>query len=167
MAIHRQELERQYEALEGPLYNFALRCTWNPAAAQELVQDAFLNVWDKREKVEPSTLRGLLYTMVLNQARNERRRAQLKEKIPLLDWVIGGKESGPDREFLAREGQGRVRAAIEALPEELREVLLLSQFSDLSLEEVGAALGIPEGTVASRKHRAVGLLREKLGEGEI
>ena len=62
------------------------------------------------------------------------------------------------------EEASRVRRAVKSLPESLRRVIMLCELAELSYEEVGRVLGIPAGTVGSRRHRALGLLRERLGE---
>lgn len=166
MDLSRQELESAYASLEGPLYNFALRWVWNPPLAQELVQDAFVRVWQRRDRIERATLKALLYKTVQNLAINERRKARLRELTPFLDWFSGSasEASAPDAAFIRAEDLRETRAALEALPEELRRTLLLCQFSDLTLEEIGRTLGIPPGTVASRKNRALQRLREGLRE---
>jgi RNA polymerase sigma-70 factor (ECF subfamily) len=67
-------------------------------------------------------------------------------------------------EALADAGtRGRVRAAIDALPERLREVLVLTEYGELSYDEIAATLGIPPGTVGSRRSQAMARLTEALG----
>ena len=59
-----------------------------------------------------------------------------------------------------------MREAVNSLPEELRRVVVLCECSELTYDEIGAVLSIPAGTVGSRRHRALRLLRERLEEGE-
>jgi RNA polymerase sigma factor (sigma-70 family) len=59
-----------------------------------------------------------------------------------------------------------VRKAMEELPDDLRKTFLMCQFSDLTQLQIGEVLGIPPGTVASRRNRALFLIREKLKLGE-
>ena len=59
----------------------------------------------------------------------------------------------------------RLRLAIDALPEKLRSVVVLSELSELPYAEIGAILEIPEGTVASRRNAALKRLAEALGGG--
>jgi RNA polymerase sigma-70 factor (ECF subfamily) len=56
-----------------------------------------------------------------------------------------------------------VRAAIDALPDRLRQVILLCEYSELTHQEIGAALGIPSGTVGSRRNAAIAQLSKQLG----
>ncbi len=162
MAISREELDRFYSEIETPIYNFALRWTWNPALAEELVHDAFIRVWLKRDEVEAATLKGLLYKTVQNLAINERRKARLREALPALGWLLD--EDGPsvERGFIERENLAELKAALEQLPNDLRETLLICQFSDMTYDEIGQTLGISAGTVGSRKHRALAALNASL-----
>ena len=70
----------------------------------------------------------------------------------------------PEEEASRRETGRRIRAAVDGLTEKLREVFVLAAFEELPYAEVGAILGIPEGTVKSRMWAAVRVLRERLGE---
>ncbi|NOY26897.1 MAG: sigma-70 family RNA polymerase sigma factor, partial [Oligoflexia bacterium] len=63
------------------------------------------------------------------------------------------------------EQMARVRAAVDALPERLRSVVMLCTFSELSYAEVAQVLEIPAGTVASRKNKAMAVLRSQLEDG--
>lgn len=73
----------------------------------------------------------------------------------------------PDSMLMKRERETRLRGAIESLPEKLREVLLLTEFSGMLHDEIAALLGIPPGTVASRRHLAVQRLRGRMRNGDI
>ena len=60
-----------------------------------------------------------------------------------------------------------MREAVRRLPEELRQVVILRFFTGCTQAETAVALGIPQGTVATRQRRALALLRMELGEEEI
>jgi RNA polymerase sigma-70 factor (ECF subfamily) len=64
-----------------------------------------------------------------------------------------------------RQVRERVRRAVDALPERLRRVVVLTELAELSYADVARVLAIPEGTVASRRHAAVRRLRKLLGHG--
>jgi RNA polymerase sigma-70 factor, ECF subfamily len=161
--INHSDLESIYRHLEVALFNVALRWVFNAAVAEDLVHEAFIRIWNKRDTVEIATLKGLLFKTVQNLAINEARKIRLRSSPrfaePILEWFRT--ESAPadqDREL------ADLRAAMERLPFELREVIVLSEFSEMSYEEIGAALGVPAGTVGSRKNRALRLMREMMKE---
>jgi RNA polymerase sigma-70 factor, ECF subfamily len=162
--LDRAALERLYVKLEKPMFNVVYRWLWNATDAHDVVQEAFLRVWKVRERVEVETVQALLYRTALNLASNRRRSARL--------WRLVGVESAADEaapelatdEALeAARRSARVRAAIDALPERLRQVIALSELAEMSYDEIAATLGIPVGTVGSRRHTALAALAKALG----
>lgn len=159
--LHRDELERAYLRLEKPMFNVVYRWLWSSSDAQEIVQEAFLKVWDARERVDVTTLEPLLYRTALNLASNRRRSLRVRR------WI--GLEAADDEASKARTPEEalvakRVRAAIDALPERLREVVVLAEIAEMSYGEIAETLGIPVGTVGSRRNTALSKLAETLGE---
>lgn len=161
MALTRQELERLYGEIEVSLYNYALRWVWNPRTAEDLVHDAFVRVWSARASVRPETLKALVYKALHNLCLNEVRKRRLREVVPFLDLFSSGEG---EEEFVRRNDLRELKNALEALPGDLRVVLLMTEFSDLSYDEVARLLRIPPGTVASRKSRAIEALRTHFKE---
>jgi RNA polymerase sigma-70 factor, ECF subfamily len=150
-----------YQRLEKRLYNIAWRYVWNAQEAEDIVHDAFLQIWERRERMQPETTDRYLWVSVLNLARKRRRWARAKQflqiedaarELPATDCVEA--ESSQHEQALL------LRADIERLPEALRSVLLLAEFSEMSYEEIAQLLSIPLGTVASRRHSAIKRLRE-------
>jgi RNA polymerase sigma-70 factor (ECF subfamily) len=166
-ALDKATLERLYVKLEKPMFNVVYRWLWNAGDAQDVVQEAFLKIWKVKGDVELETVEPLLYRTALNLASNRRRSSRLWRWIGI---DAAGDEASPaptSEEALARaEMQRRVRDAIEALPERLREVILLTEYSELTHQEIGKALGIPSGTVGSRRNTAIAQLSEQLGDVE-
>ncbi|MDX1571834.1 MAG: RNA polymerase sigma factor, partial [Xanthomonadales bacterium] len=150
-------IERLYRELEAPLFNIALRWTWVPALAQELVQDAFMKLWSRRLLVRKDTASAYLYKTVLNLGRKHARRRtnwwRVQRRMPDQE-----PEPGPE----AFSAEAEIRQAIDTLPDDQREVLLLCEFSGLSQREIGALLGIPAGTVGSRRHHALEKLKREM-----
>jgi RNA polymerase sigma factor (sigma-70 family) len=103
----------------------------------------------------------------LNLASNRRRSWRMWRYIGI-DAASAEASAAPSSEAALATAQTRqrVRVAIEALPERLREVILLTEYSELTHQEIGKALGIPAGTVGSRRNTAIAQLSEQLGEVE-
>ena len=155
MGITKKELEDLYVELETPLYNFALRWVWNRAAAQDLVQEAFIRLWQWKGDVRHATIKSFLYKTIQNIALNEIRRNKLKESLPFVAWIIGPNTLSLESELIQKEDLKLLHLAIESLEVELKKTFLLCQYSDLSHDEIARVLDIPAGTVASRKNRAL------------
>lgn len=159
MTLREDALYASYSRLEKPLFNVLYRQLWQREECQDVIQDAFVRVWERREQVNESTLDALIWTTALNLARNRLRWRRLWRHEPV-DESLASSGVLPD-DFLATQ---RLRTALRQLPAASRDVLLLSEFSGLRGEEIAALLGIPAGTVASRKHNAIAKLRALLGE---
>jgi RNA polymerase sigma-70 factor (ECF subfamily) len=79
-------------------------------------------------------------------------------------WPVASDALDPATEAVMAEERVRVRVAVGRLPEPYREVITLRYFGELSLLEISAATGRPEGTVKAQVHRGLGRLRELLSE---
>jgi RNA polymerase sigma-70 factor (ECF subfamily) len=156
-------LEALYLRLERPLYNVVYRWVWNGADAQEIVQAAFLKLWRMRERVEPATVEPLVYRIALNLASNRRRSRRLWRWTGL-DAASrrAGEDASPHDALETAERVRALRSALETLPAGLRRVVVLCEMSEMTHAQVAAVLGIPTGTVGSRRHRALELLRRWL-----
>jgi RNA polymerase sigma-70 factor (ECF subfamily) len=154
-------VERYGDVLFGTAYLMAR----NHAVAEELVQDTFLLAWRGLEGFRGGSLKAWLVRILVNRTISQGRRKSL-DPAPLEEASevrgLAGPEADPaEATVQALEGQG-VRRALDALPEEQRQVVLLRYFAELSVEEAARALGVRPGTVKSRLFRALERLREIL-----
>jgi len=160
MTLREDALQASYRRLERALYNVLYRQLWQAQDCQDVIHDAFMRVWERRAKVDEATLDALLWTTALNLARNRLRWRKLRRHVPLEQAEAVPHDAGGG-DFLATR---RLRQALRELPPASRDVLLLAEFSGLRGAEIAAVLGIPAGTVASRKHHAMERLKTLLGE---
>ena len=163
--LDRPALEALYARLETPVYNVVYRWLWNADDASDVVQEAFVRLWKMRARVRLDTVDPLVYRIAINLASN-RRRARRVWRWVSFDAASETDDGGqrPDEPLEARQRRALVRAAIDSLPERYRRVIVMCELSELSYAEVADALAIPAGTVASRRHKAMQLLRRQLGE---
>jgi RNA polymerase sigma-70 factor (ECF subfamily) len=157
--------EQCYKRLEQALFNLAYRYTWNRHEAEDVVHDAFLRVWDRRQELRLETLDRYLWVTTLNAARQRRRWRRFKVFLQVEDhaWEDGLIEmQRPEGVLDAAQQRAQLASAIDALPEKLRTALLLAEFSSLSYEAAAKLLEIPAGTFASRRNSALKKLREVL-----
>jgi RNA polymerase sigma-70 factor (ECF subfamily) len=146
-----------YRRLERPIYNVVYRVIWDSAESQDVVQEAFLRCWRRKEDIRAEGFKALLFRTALNLASNRRRSVRLWRMIGVaaLDEVA---DEGNPSDVLSKP----VRDALDRLPTILRDVLLLTELAGMTYPEIASALGIAEGTVGSRRTRALALLREQL-----
>ena len=156
-SVDKQEWIDAYRRLEKPLYNVVYRVIWDSAESQDVVQETFLRCWRRKDDIRADGFKALLFRTALNLASNRRRRARLWRVVgvEVLDEVAD--ESVPAHGF-----SKPMRDALDGLPTAWRDVLLLTEVDGMTYPEIAAALGIAEGTVGSRRTRALALLRERL-----
>lgn len=151
------------------LYHFLVRFTGNAASAEDIVQETFLQVhlaasgFDRSRRFKP-----WLFTIAANKARDYLRSKARRPEVPL-DAHVGTGEGQEQRflDFLAdggdlpmvgleeEERRRRVRRIVDAMPDHLREVLILGYYHRFAYKDMAEILGIPLGTVKSRLHAAV------------
>ena len=142
------------------------------SAAEELVQDVMLTVWQRAETFDPGIASAA--TWVYTIARNRRidrirqeRRPELHADDPVLDGTgpSGDGAPPPDRQIQATQEATRLRAVMGDLPPEQAEVLRLAYYEDKVHSEISSEQGIPLGTVKTRLRLALVRLRRAFGEG--
>ena len=189
-----RELAAGSEAALGTLYDrygdaifaAAYRLTSDRGAAEEVVQETFLTLWNRAELFDPSagSLSAWLHTIGRNRAvdrlRAAGRRPQLvtltsstrdeSETQALERAVAGGTVMagaapalGPEEAAVAADRRNAIRDAVAAMPELERTVILLAYQEELSQTEIAERLDWPLGTVKTRTRRALHRLREALG----
>lgn len=157
-----------YERYEGPIYRFAWHMSGNQANAEEVTQEVFLRLIDNPRKYDPAkgSLAGYLFGIARNVMRRQMESVRLD--LPLEDEMLDGDDSGlaTDQDVLSdldrRERLDYLRKSVLALPGPYREALVLCDLEEMSYPEAAAILKCPEGTVASRLHRARALLKLRM-----
>lgn len=146
------------------LFSTAYRLTRDRADAEELVQETLLRAWARFDpRREAREILVYLYRILVNLARDRARRRTVLDLRPQDPGTLPEAEApASDVEALRRLTAAEVRRALDALPEHYRLPILLADIDGFSYEEVGAQLGVPVGTVASRLRRGRLLLRRSL-----
>lgn len=156
------------EYLDG-LYSYAMVLTRNHAEAEDLVQETYMRAMRAMQKLRgDSNIKGWLLTILkniwFNQLRKHRNGPQMIE-IEAGDGVANNivepSKNSHDLHVSKSEAE-QVRAAIQELPVEFREIILLREYEDLSYREIASILHCPLGTVMSRLGRARARLRTVL-----
>lgn len=164
------------------LYGVALQITRNETDAQEVMQDALINIWNKIGNFEGrSAFTSWMYRVTANAALMKlRKNKRFEQHVPL-------ESDGPDRDLpvlqLTAPGGDpaataqrtevgeQVRAAIDALPEPYRTTVLLADVEEMSMDEIATAMNVTVPAVKSRLHRARLSLRKVLepylGQGSL
>ena len=160
----------------APLTAYA-RLFLNGNWAQDVVPDLFVNVWVRREALDPGqSLYGYLLRSVYNRALNyldkNRRagdyRAYYQERIASMGSAYYAPDNSPIiRKLYSDDLRASLDAAIESLPPKCREVFRLSYLEDLSNREISERLGISQSTVENHMYAALKQLRRKLSKEQL
>ncbi len=157
-----RHLVEQYKDL---LFGTAVLMTGNRAVAEELLQEALLSAWRgvrtfrHGSPVKPWLLRILVNSVLAQQRKRAIPTVQLED---YLQQEPEPQASDPQHSLDALENRLALRRAMASLTPEHRQVVALRYFAGLTVPETARALGLREGTVKSRLHRALALLRQRL-----
>jgi RNA polymerase sigma-70 factor, ECF subfamily len=165
------EFGRLYEAHRVAVHAYFVGKTGDRQLAADLMQEVFLRAWQHLDKVagRPDGQRGWLFTVARNlsvdAARHQRtadgtQRAIESEPSSRPDSAVPPASTA----VLAAERACVVAAAIATLPEQQRVTLAMAAAGDMNSAEIGAALGVPAGTVRYRLSLARRTLAEALGD---
>jgi RNA polymerase sigma-70 factor (ECF subfamily) len=157
---------------ELPVKRLVARIVFNLGEAEELAQETMVRVWQQREKFrEGAAVRPWIFAIAANLARNRLRWWRRRPTVSLQEWSETegeGRGAGGDGKEGAgglerKERAAAVRDAVAALPVELREVIVLFEYEEMSQAEIAATLGCSVKAVESRVARAKEKLRAALG----
>lgn len=174
LALRRREtgaIARVYDAYARRIYSLAYRILGDHGAAEEAVQDAFVDLWRNTERLDPSRgqLESLLLTVVrfkaIDRLRKRRGQAALYTSIDI-QTVQDTLSDGVDTAAMALE-RSTVQAAMASLPAEQSRVVELAYFGGYTHIEIAEITRAPLGTVKSRLRLALERLRTTLEERDI
>lgn len=146
-----------FDRYHSPLYNFYAKLTGDRTLSEDLVQEVFLRILKYRQSYEPGTpFRAWIYQIARNARVDHYRKTPRHitfepEMVP---------PAMPKDAAQQSEEAALLHRALMQMPEEKREILILSRFQELKYEEIARLLGCELGTVKTRIHRAIQELRQ-------
>lgn len=153
-----------FERYRTAAFAVAVRITGKREDALDVVQDAFIKVFDRLATFnQQSTFKTWLLRIVTNQALDSRRRKRVRLAASLdaaepgergMDPPAPDETTRPDAGLAREELAARLQAAMESLPPDQRSVLALHASGDMTYGEIAEVLGVPIGTVMSRLYHA-------------
>lgn len=175
---------RSFEAEALPhldaVYRFALRLTGSPSEAEDLVQETYLRAWRAWDQYTLGTrAKSWLFTICRNAFLRQRERDSRRDELVAeaaraepdgaasaseLPVFAGRADYDPEGDYYRSLVDDRILEAIDALPADFREAVVLSDLQGLAYQEVARVLAVPLGTVKSRLFRGRKLLQKQLYE---
>jgi len=154
-------------------YNLARYLTRDPVLSEDVVQEAVLRAFRAFEQFRGASPRAWLFAIVRNCCRTAQAGAGGAVALVIHESALSeeaatqvGRQAdpspSPEEEVFRKAEVGRVRSAIEAIPEPFREAIVLRELEDLSYAEIAQVTGVPIGTVMSRLARGRSMLAKEL-----
>jgi RNA polymerase sigma factor (sigma-70 family) len=164
--LRPEEFAELVETHGAALLRYLRRRVGNAELAEDLLQDTFVAAYQHRAEVRPTSVRAWLFTIAANRARNALRDGR---------WSVANERAvaqrlgapcasppTPEQETLRAELGSRLDEALQQLPPERREAVVLRDIEGLSYGEIAQVVGITEGAARVRVHRTREMLREAL-----
>lgn len=164
------------------LYRFVLRFTNNSVAAEDVVQETFLQVYQSADMFDPQRrFKPWLFTIAANKARDWIRTRSRRGELSL-DARLDNDDAKGEQSYLAlfssddeeqsgevdfEEQRRLVRELVDQMPVMLREVLILAYYHRCPYKDIAEILNIPVGTVKSRLHASVGHFGQAYREATV
>lgn len=167
----RAAFEDLFSRYSGILYATALKFLKDDADAQDVVQDVFIQIWDKAKLYDPAKGKPLTWALTLTRNRSIDRIRAIQRRTRLRDDFE--KETTVDESGILREALSGVdandtaqilRQVVAQLPAAQRTVIELAYFEGLTQTEIADRLGEPLGTIKARARRALLKLKTSLDE---
>jgi RNA polymerase sigma-70 factor, ECF subfamily len=173
----RSALGLLYDRYAGPVYALVLRIIADRQAAEDLLQEVFLRVWQRAATYQATRGRpltwvlGIAHNLAIDEVRRRQRRPQGVEErddatVDSLLAVVPSEEPGPAEQAWERLCRAQISAALEQLPPAQRAIIELAYFEGYTQSQMAERLGEPLGTVKTRLRLGMQKLRELLqGQG--
>jgi len=132
--------------------------------AEDLVQEVFIKVWEKRETIRLETVKSLLFTMANNLLMNHFNHMKVVRSHEGHEMQTGTTEAvSPQFVLEEKEFEEELNRVIGSLPEGCREVFLMNRIDKLKYEEIADRLGLSVKAIEKRMSKALSILKEELG----
>jgi RNA polymerase sigma-70 factor (ECF subfamily) len=157
-----------YDQTAGALFSVALRILNDTQEAEEVIQDVFVQIWEKAATFDSAI--GVPFHWVMSITRNrsiDRLRSRQRRARVMTTWEDAGEldlpvESASGRAPLAEDEQGAIRSAVVHLPKDQRQAIEMAFFGGMTHPEIAEALNEPLGTIKARIRRGMMKLKDSL-----
>jgi RNA polymerase sigma-70 factor (ECF subfamily) len=165
-----KSFEELYDRLSGVLFSTAYRVLNNEAATEDVLQDVFVQIWEKAPLYNPALGKPLTWAMTLtrnkaiDRLRSTQRRNRLQENAQSASEIFEQFDDRSSFEAVASaESSNMVRRAVAKLSKDQRQVIELAFFSSMTQTEIATRLKLPLGTIKARIRRGMLKLRDLVG----
>lgn len=161
---NQDSFKKIFILFERKLYHFVLSITKSPYISEEIVQEVFIRVWNKRELVDPSrSFDSYLFTMTRNLTYNYLRDASRRQSIRNELWInITIQNKQADSDLIFEEHKEIVEAIVQNLPQQKRSIYRLSRQEGKSNSEIADILNISPKTVKNHLWKTMRIIKTQM-----
>ncbi len=153
--------EQLFDAYCDELRHYIFYKSGDEEVAEDIVQDAFLKIWEMRATVRPETARALLYTIATNQFANRYKRQKLKFKFQ--QTIVEDRTfETPEFEMEVKEFDRKLQRVLSELGEKSRTVFLMNRMDQMTYYEIANNLNISVKAVEKRMKKALEFVRKEI-----
>ena len=156
-------LREWFDKLEKPLMIYAYQIVHDRAEAQDLVQEAFITLWDHCAEVSPEKAKSYLYTVANRKFLNQVAHLKVVQRHQS-ETSTGIHQESPEFLLEHQEFQNRLQRAIDSLPEGQKTAFLMNRIDQMTYAEIAEVLEISVKAVEKRMHLALKTLRAEIQE---
>ena len=168
------ELEKCIDIYGKDIYGFCRQITGNPQDGDDLYQDTFMKALELKDKIDMDhNPKSYLLSIAIRLWKNRKRKYAWRQRSAgtegLVEEIVSDSRSGqinadisPEQQMLAQEEREFVQKCIRKLDDRYRVPIYLYYSAELSVKEIADILGLPEGTIKSRLHKARVIIKRKM-----
>ena len=162
--FNKTDLKEAYDAYFDPLRNFLCYKTKDIALSEDLVQEVFINLWEKRDSIQKETVKSLLYTMANNLMLNYFEHQTVVRKHEESEIIKKQVEiETPIFKIEEKEFEVTFNQVLKKIPEGRKEVFLMNRIDGLKYLEISERLAISVKAVEKRMGIAIKIIKEAIG----
>ena len=159
--INQVEFEKAFNSWYEPIRNFIYYKSGDISLAEDIAQDAFVKLWEKRTSIIPDTIKSLLYTIANNLYLNKIEHGKVELKF-VTNYTAGHFQENPHYLMEVKEFDNKLQKAISQLDEKKRTVFLMNRIEKLTYNQIAENLGITVKAVEKRMEKALAYLKKQI-----
>lgn len=168
LSIHRErkefQIEQVFKSHFKALHSYAFTIVKDSVMAEEMVQNVFVKIWEKREQLDIQTsITAYLYRAVYHESLNHIKHLKVRAAYETYATnQMKHQSDNAEKKILLSDLEVRIDQALSELPEQCRTIFQMSRYEELKYQEIADRLGLSIKTVENQMGKALKLMRTKL-----
>ena len=161
LGINKDDFDKIFQQWYEPVRNYVYYKSGDIDLSEDIAQDAFLKIWEKRETIIMQTAQNLLFKIAGNLFINRMNHNKIRYNF-ISEYKGNGTSESADFELEMKEFDSKLQDTLASLDDKKRTVFLMNRIDEMSYVEIAAALGITVKAVEKRMGKTLEILRKKI-----